>query len=80
MWKDQDLHKLFRSRLPIANLPAAFADRLTNTILAEVATLRQADPLPNDATPEKHNEEMPFQTAPKPSPRLAMKCNVLLLL
>lgn len=79
MWKDQDLHKLFRSRLPIADLPPAFADRLTNTILAEVAALRQADPVPNDSLPEKHNESTSFQPAQPPT-RLAVKCNFLLLL
>ena len=42
MQKDNDLHQLFRARLPIASLPKDFADRLTKAILDEVANLRQS--------------------------------------
>ena len=42
MQKDQDLNQLFRARLPIAPLPKDFADRLTKSILDEVANLRQS--------------------------------------
>jgi len=45
MQKDQDLHKLFRARLPVAVIPKEFADRLTKAVLDEVAQLHQATPL-----------------------------------
>lgn len=45
MRNDQELHQLFRARLPIATLPKEFADRLTKAVLDEVAHLRQEHPL-----------------------------------
>jgi len=76
MWKDQDLHKLFRSRLPVADLPAAFADRLTHTILAEVALLRETIPLPNASATEMRNEATPFAPAPQPTTRRSVRCTL----
>lgn len=76
MWKDQDLHKLFRSRLPVADLPAAFADRLTHIILAEVATLRETLPLPSASTTELRNEATPFTPAPQPTNHLSVRCTL----
>lgn len=78
MWKDQDLHKLFRSRLPIADLPTAFAERLTHSILAEVATLRQIKSLSDDATTDHLAESMPCKPAPKPTARPLVKSTCLL--
>jgi len=66
MWKDQELHKLFRSRLPIANLPTAFAERLAHTILEEVAILRQTNSLCDSATTDYAEDGMPVKLAPKP--------------
>lgn len=76
MWKDQDLHKLFSSRLPVADLPAAFADRLTHTILAEVAILRETISLPGASATEMRNETTPFAPAPQPKTRLSVRCSL----
>jgi len=78
MWKDQDLHKLFRARLPIADLPTAFAERLTHTILAEVAALRQTTARRDDATADHAPEGMPCKPAPKPTARPLVKSTCLL--
>ncbi|MCE7988982.1 MAG: hypothetical protein DYG89_48120 [Caldilinea sp. CFX5] len=78
MWKDQELHKLFRSRLPIADLPTAFAERLTHTILEEVAILRQTNLLHDDATTDHLAEGLPCKPAPKPTARLLVKSPCLL--
>lgn len=45
MRNDQELHQLFRARLPIATLPKEFADRLTKAVLDEVGNLRQTHPI-----------------------------------
>ena len=76
MWKDQDLHKLFRSRLPIADLPQAFAERLTYTILQEVAVLRQTNPARHEARADQLSESTPFKPAAKPTPPLSLKCTL----
>lgn len=83
MWQDQELHKLFRSRLPIADLPTAFADRLTHTILAEVATLRRTDPTSNAPTPHADADTPTDALASamaKGQTRLAVNYSCLLLL
>lgn len=74
MWKDQELHHLFRSRLPIADLPPAFAERLTHTILAEVAILRQTNPL-RDSASSAHLDE---GAAPQPAIGLLVTSTCLL--
>jgi hypothetical protein len=74
MWKDQELHKLFRTRLPIADLPTAFAERLVHTILEEVAILRQTNARHNDATPDPLAED----SAPTPAGHLLVKSTCLL--
>ncbi len=65
MWKDQDLHKLFRSHLPIADLPATFAAHLTHTILTEVAALRQVHSLSNDSANAADGEDAHCQALPE---------------
>jgi hypothetical protein len=65
MWKDQDLHKLFRSHLPIADLPATFAAHLTHTILTEVAALRQGHALANDSANAADGEDAHCQALPE---------------
>lgn len=74
MWKEQDLHQLFRSHLPIADLPPAFAEQLTHTILEEVAALRQANLKRNESLREQPGETTPFKPTAKPTPRLSIKC------
>lgn len=77
MWKDQELHKLFRSRLPIANLPTAFAERLAYTILEEVAILRQTNSLCDGATTDYLEEAMPIKPAPKSTVHRLVKSTCL---
>lgn len=71
MRNDQELHQLFRARLPIATLPKDFADRLTKAVLDEVARLRQdtlvvkEDP---DSCIEGATSFTPLTKSTKPSP------------
>lgn len=71
MRNDQELHQLFRARLPIATLPKEFADRLTKAVLDEVAHLRQTHPL-TQGCPDSYLEDStplpPLTKPPKSSP------------
>ena len=71
MRNDQELHQLFRARLPIATLPKEFADRLTKAVLDEVAHLRQEHPLTQgcpDSYLERSTPLPPLTKPPKSSP------------
>ena len=67
MRNDQDLHQLFRARLPIATLPKEFADRLTKAVLDEVAQLRQEEALTTGCADNYGGEATPFTPITKPA-------------
>lgn len=74
MRNDQDLHQLFRARLPIATLPKEFADRLTKTVLDEVAHLRQAHALPQGCPDSYLEDSTPLPPLPKPPKSSPLPC------
>lgn len=74
MRNDQDLHQLFRARLPIATLPKEFADRLTKAVLDEVAQLHQIDTLRTGCTNSYLEEATPFTPVTKPAKSSLFPC------
>jgi hypothetical protein len=80
MQKDQDLYNLFRTYLPIAPLPQAFTDRLTKTILEEVATLRQTNTFHPACPPEQTETATPFNPSTQSAPYLPVNYIVSLSL
>lgn len=74
MRNDQELHLLFRARLPIATLPKEFADRLTKAVLDEVAHLRQEPPSIQECPANYLEGSRPFNTLAKPTKPSPLPC------
>lgn len=74
MRNDQELHQLFRARLPIATLPKEFADRLTKAVLDEVANLRQEYPLTQGCADSYLEGSTPLPPLAKPTKSSPLPC------